>query len=109
MMASNKNSTKAPNSCERDSSGWSAPLYNRTASFVYSPASTAPVLDLLNARPGERILDVGCGSGEITMILQDIVEQAPGGLVVGTDASQSMVRHTESLSVDGGSCFLQLD
>jgi ubiquinone/menaquinone biosynthesis C-methylase UbiE len=92
-MADNKTSSKEPISVERDSTGWSAQLYNRTASFVYSAANTAPVLDLLNARPGERILDVGCGSGEITMLLQDIVEKAPGGLVVGMDASQSMVSH----------------
>lgn len=78
----------------RDSSGWSAPLYNRTASFVYSSINTGPVLDLLNARPGERILDIGCGSGEITLIIQETVERSPGGFVVGTDASQSMVRQS---------------
>jgi ubiquinone/menaquinone biosynthesis C-methylase UbiE len=97
-MVDNDTSANEFNYAERDSSGWSAPLYNKTASFVYSSANTAPVLDLLNACPGERILDVGCGSGEITKILQDIVEKAPGGLVVGTDASQSMVRYRVPLS-----------
>lgn len=75
----------------RDSSGWSASQYNKTASFVYSAPYTAPVLELLDAQPGERILDIGCGSGEVTLLLQKIVEQKEGGMVVGTDFSESMV------------------
>ncbi|KAJ7246400.1 S-adenosyl-L-methionine-dependent methyltransferase [Mycena rebaudengoi] len=76
---------------DRDNVGWSASLYNKSASFVYSPAFTAPVLDLLSARPGERIIDLGCGSGEITVIIDEIVQQAPGGLIVAVDYSESMV------------------
>jgi len=74
-----------------NTSGWSASLYNKTASFVYSATFTAPVLELLAAQPGERILDLGCGSGEVTLVLQEIVGQKEGGLVVGTDFSESMV------------------
>lgn len=74
-----------------DASGWSATGYNNTASFVYSAQFTAPVLNLLTAKPGERILDLGCGSGELTLQLQDIVGKKEGGLIVGTDLSESMV------------------
>jgi trans-aconitate methyltransferase len=74
-----------------DPSGWSASQYNKTASFVYSATFTAPILELLAAQPGERILDLGCGSGEITLVLQNVVGQKDGGLVVGTDFSESMV------------------
>jgi ubiquinone/menaquinone biosynthesis C-methylase UbiE len=74
---------------DRDSSGWSASQYNATASFVYSTAFTTPVLDLLQAKSGERIIDFGCGSGELTVKMQDIVGE--GGLVVGVDNSESMV------------------
>jgi ubiquinone/menaquinone biosynthesis C-methylase UbiE len=88
-----------PDADKRDSSGWSASLYNKTASFVYSSVNTAAILDLLDARPGERILDVGCGSGELTVMLQGIVEQLPGGVVVGTDFSQSMVRYKAIVDV----------
>ncbi|PPQ81268.1 hypothetical protein CVT25_015052 [Psilocybe cyanescens] len=84
-------STENRNADKRDSSGWSASLYNKTASFVYSSAFTAPVLELLAAQPGERILDVGCGSGEVTKIIQEAVEQRVGGIVVGTDFSEGMI------------------
>ena len=75
---------------QESGSNWSASQYNKNASFVYSAAFTAPVLELLDAQPGERILDIGCGSGEITLLLQKIVEQK-GGIVVGTDFSENMV------------------
>lgn len=74
-----------------DASGWSASLYNKNTSFVYSPAFTAPVLELLSAQPGERIIDFGCGSGEVTLEIKKRVEGAEGGLVVGLDFSESMV------------------
>lgn len=75
-----------------DASGWSASLYNKTASFVYSTPFVAPVLQLLDAKPGERILDLGCGSGEVSLEIEKVVSQRHGGVVVGVDASQSMVR-----------------
>jgi SAM-dependent methyltransferase len=68
---------------------WSAELYNSTVPFVYSPSYTSPVLQLLDAKPGERIYDFGCGSGEVTLELQKIVGE--NGFVVGLDSSQSMV------------------
>jgi ubiquinone/menaquinone biosynthesis C-methylase UbiE len=76
----------------RDTSGWSASLYNTHASFVYSPVFTSPILELLAAQPGERIIDFGCGSGEVTLELKKRVEEVPGGVVVGVDFSENMVR-----------------
>ncbi|KAH6913444.1 cyclopropane-fatty-acyl-phospholipid synthase [Coprinopsis sp. MPI-PUGE-AT-0042] len=74
-----------------DASGWSASLYNKTASFVYSTPFVAPVLQLLDAKPGERILDLGCGSGEVSLEIEKVVAQGQGGVVVGVDASESMI------------------
>lgn len=71
-------------------------MCNKSASFVYSPSFVTPVLDLLAAQPGERILDVGCGSGELTMMIQLIVDQKEGGAVVGSDFSESMVSEVRS-------------
>ncbi|KAJ7808860.1 S-adenosyl-L-methionine-dependent methyltransferase [Mycena olivaceomarginata] len=84
----------------RDSQGWSASLYNKSAAFVYSPAFTAPVLELLSAQPGERIIDLGCGSGEVTVVIDEIVKKAPGGLVVAVDYSESMIAKAKEAGLD---------
>ncbi|KAM6494122.1 S-adenosyl-L-methionine-dependent methyltransferase [Amanita muscaria] len=75
----------------KDSSGWNASQYNQTASFVYSSEFTGPVLSLLDARPGERIIDFGCGSGEVTLEIEQTVKSEGRGLVVGVDHSASMI------------------
>ena len=67
---------------------WSAFEYNKTAPFVYSAANTTSILTLLDPKPGEKIIDFGCGTGEITLELLEVV--ADPGVIVGVDASQSM-------------------
>ncbi len=53
----------------------------------------APVARLLleraEPRPGERVLDVGCGGGATTLLLAEKV--APGGSVLGVDISDAML------------------
>jgi arsenite methyltransferase len=49
----------------------------------------ALIRDALGARPGERILDVGCGPGFYVAELLD--EVGPAGSVVGVDASAAML------------------
>ncbi|CAG7853067.1 SubName: Full=Uncharacterized protein {ECO:0000313/EMBL:CCA72535.1} [Serendipita indica DSM 11827] len=68
---------------------WSATEYNNTASFVYSDKFTRPVLDLLQPAKSQRILDLGCGSGELTKALMDVV--GPEGYVLGLDSSRNMI------------------
>lgn len=57
-------------------------------------------LAMLSIRPGDRVLDLACGPGNFT---RDFAEAASEGLVVGLDASESMldvaVRETESPNV----------
>ncbi|BGP44067.1 hypothetical protein JCM10449v2_008124 [Rhodotorula kratochvilovae] len=69
---------------------WSAQRYNTNASFVYSSAFTSPTVTLLAPQPGEHILDLGCGSAELTLssLLPAVL---PGGTVVGLDASPDLL------------------
>ncbi|MBV8935280.1 MAG: methyltransferase domain-containing protein, partial [Alphaproteobacteria bacterium] len=72
---------------------WSAKRYARTAHFV--PALGVPVLELLAPRPGERILDLGCGDGVLT---EKIV--AAGATVVAVDAGSDMVSAARARGLD---------
>jgi SAM-dependent methyltransferase len=62
---------------------WNAADYQANAAFV--PALGADVLALLAPRPGERILDLGCGDGALTAELA-----ASGAEVVGLEPDPSM-------------------
>ena len=66
-------------------SSWNAQLYDDKHSFVWRLA--AGVLELLDPKPGERILDLGCGTGHLT---EKIAEA--GADVVGVDRSPEMVK-----------------
>lgn len=63
---------------------WNAANYDNAHSYVWTMA--ADLIDLLAPQTGERVLDVGCGTGHLT------AEIARGGArVVGLDASAEMV------------------
>ncbi len=64
---------------------WNAGLYDDKHSFVWKLA--AGVLELLAPKPGERILDLGCGTGHLTGKIAEA-----GALVVGVDRSEEMIR-----------------
>jgi SAM-dependent methyltransferase len=72
---------------------WSASRYAQTAHFV--PALGVPVLELLAPRPGERILDLGCGDGVLTEKIA-----AVGAAVVAVDAGPDMVRAARTRGLD---------
>lgn len=53
------------------------------------PSTVATMLELLDARPGDRVLDVGAGSGWTTAILAHLV--GPEGSVLGTELVADLV------------------
>ncbi|MES1188618.1 MAG: methyltransferase domain-containing protein [Myxococcales bacterium] len=63
---------------------WNASHYDRAGAFV--PKLAADLLELLAPQPGEQVLDLGCGTGDLTRQIAD-----RGALVVGVDASSEMV------------------
>ena len=72
---------------------WCAEGYDKNARFVSDLGM--PVVELLNAKPGERILDLGCGDGVLTKRLQD------GGCeVVGIDSSPELIQAALGLGLN---------
>src|SRR4051812_20442971 len=63
---------------------WNPKLYDDKHAFVWQQA--ADLLDLLAPQPGERILDLGCGTGHLAAKIANT-----GAKVVGLDASQEMI------------------
>lgn len=72
---------------------WSADKYEANARFVTDLAG--PVVALLAPRPGEEILDLGCGDGPLTQALA-----GQGAHVRGVDASADMVAGAVARGVD---------
>jgi ubiquinone/menaquinone biosynthesis C-methylase UbiE len=73
--------------------GWdlAEPLYERHWARQLAPAQRR-LLERAALRPGERVLDVACGTGSVTLPAAWAV--GPEGRVVATDISAAMVRRT---------------
>jgi trans-aconitate methyltransferase len=68
---------------------WDASLYDDKHSFVWKMA--ADLLELLAPKPGERILDIGCGTGHLTAQIA-----ASGAEILGIDASPDMIQQARA-------------
>lgn len=72
---------------------WNPERYARNARFVAELGM--PVVELLAPKAGERILDVGCGDGALTMKLIEL-----GCSVVGIDGSAEQIQAAQKLGID---------
>lgn len=63
---------------------WDTKLYNSKHSFVYGYGED--LIELLDPKPSERILDLGCGTATLTKQISDITKH-----IVGIDNSLDMV------------------
>jgi trans-aconitate methyltransferase len=77
---------------------WDPDAYARDGAFVHGLAGD--VLEWLAAQPGERILDLGCGDGQLTARI------AAGGVeIIGVDSSPAMISaaRTRGITADEAS------
>lgn len=72
---------------------WNPQQYAEHARFVTDLG--APLIDMLAPKPGERVLDVGCGDGVLTKQLME-----RGCDVIGVDASPAMVEAAKLCGVN---------
>jgi trans-aconitate methyltransferase len=66
---------------------WDPEAYDDDTGFVHEYGGS--VVDLLEPQPGERVLDLGCGTGHLTADIAERVGES--GVAVGVDASAEMV------------------
>ncbi|HEV2059970.1 MAG TPA: methyltransferase domain-containing protein [Solirubrobacteraceae bacterium] len=74
---------------------WNADAYHRVSGPQVAMA--AAVLDRLELRGDETVLDAGCGSGRVTRLL---LERLPRGRVIAVDASPEMLARAREELVD---------
>jgi len=48
--------------------------------------------------PGEKVMDISCGTGLITLPVAKLVE--PDGMVTGIDLSEGMIKEAQSRAID---------
>ncbi len=84
---------ETPPESEAGRQNWDPDRYARVARFVADLGM--PVVNLLAPKPGERILDLGCGDGALTKKLADM-----GVLVVGVDSSPQQIAAAQRLGLD---------
>lgn len=63
--------------------------------FLMPPGLRRRAVDALNLKPGDRVLEVGCGSGRNLPLLTRAV--GADGAVIGTDISAGMLRRAQAV------------
>src|ERR1700674_5756358 len=84
---------------------WDGPLYERFVRFRYLVTSGLgnhgeAALRLHPPRPGERVLDLGCGFGDTTQRIAGLV--GPEGAAVGVDAAPNFIDASRREAIEAG-------
>ena len=69
------------------------PLSIRHGQTISQPYTVAFMLNLLDVRPGQKVLDLGCGSGWTTALLAQMV--GPTGSVYGVEIIPELVKFAQ--------------
>jgi SAM-dependent methyltransferase len=84
---------------------WDGPLFDRFVKFRHVltgglGAHGEQALRLLPPQPGQRVLDVGCGFGDTTQRIAELV--GPSGEAVGVDAAERFVEAASAEAEEAG-------
>jgi trans-aconitate methyltransferase len=83
---------------------WSATKYAAAANFV--PLLTTKVLQYLDPQPGDKILDIGCGDGQLTQTIASKISS--NGHILGLDASPSFIQSARAQNAHPEICAYEL-
>lgn len=88
--------------------GWTAPFYDALCSSLgIGPSFRRETLRLANIATGDRVLDVGCGTGVLTCLAADAV--GPSGHAAGIDPSVAMIAAARrKAALEGNSAAFRL-
>ncbi|KAB2819047.1 MAG: methyltransferase domain-containing protein, partial [Candidatus Dadabacteria bacterium] len=75
---------------------WNPELYHKFRSERSAPFDD--LMDLVVLSDGLRVIDLGCGTGELTRMLAD---RLPGSDVLGIDSSPEMMEQAKSKEREG--------
>lgn len=75
---------------------WNPDTYNKFKSERFEPFYD--VLNLIRIKPGMDVVDLGCGTGELTRKLADAL---PGSSVLGIDSSREMLDQSREFEHEG--------
>lgn len=84
---------------------WDGPLFDRFLRFRHIVttglgAHGEQALRLVPPQPGQRVLDIGCGFGDTTQQIAELV--GPGGEAVGVDASARFIETAREEAAEAG-------
>jgi len=84
---------------------WDGPLYDSFVRFRYVlttglGAHGERALSLYPPQPGQRVLDIGCGFGDTTQRIADLV--GPDGEAVGVDAAARFIESSRAEAAEAG-------
>ena len=78
---------------QKETNHWNPNSYNRHTAFVSELA--LPVVDLLDPKNGEKILDAGCGEGTLAV---EIIRR--GAKIIGVDMSAEMIGQCQAKGIE---------